>query len=105
MDAPLRRLFNQHYSPQLYERMCALMDRRLETPRFEFRLAETPLMLPADLRRRCEEASNEILTLISRPEVLQGCGAAVPARYDVPRPDALPHFLAIDLGIVRGEDG
>jgi hypothetical protein len=105
MDTPLRRLFNQHYSAQLYESMCALMDRRLETPRFEFRLAETPLLLPADLRGRCERAAREILALISRPEVLEGCAAAVPARYDTPRPDPLPHFLAIDLGIVRGESG
>jgi hypothetical protein len=105
MDPAYRRLFNAHYSDDLYARMCAMMDRRLETPRFEFRLAETPLLLTDDLRRRCEEVSREILAIIRRPEVLEGCAQAVPARYDTPRPDAMPHFLAIDLGIVRGEDG
>ncbi|MGH9869824.1 MAG: hypothetical protein ACREAA_16890 [Candidatus Polarisedimenticolia bacterium] len=105
MDTHYRRLFNAHYSDDLYARMCALMDRRLETPRFEFRLAETPLLLPAGLRVRCENAVREILAIIRRPDVLEGCAAAVPARYDVPRPDRLPHFLAIDLGIVRGETG
>ena len=41
--------------------MCSMMDERLATPRFEFRLAETPLMLPPDLREKCERAAREIL--------------------------------------------
>src|SRR5262245_57204376 len=105
MDSRYRRLFNEHYSEELYARMCALMDRRLETPRFEFRLAETPLLLPEQLKSRCEKVSREILDIIQRPDVLEACQAAVPARYDTPHPDSRPHFLAIDLGIVRGAEG
>ena len=105
MDAPLRRLFNLHFNDRIYARMCALMDQRLATPRFEFRLAETPLFLPEDLRRRCVRTADEILAIIRRPEIVEECQAAVPERYRTPRPDRLPHFLAIDLGIVRGEDG
>jgi hypothetical protein len=105
VDTPLRRLFNEHYSEDLYRRMCSLMDQRLETPRFEFRLAETPLLLPADLRARCERVAGEILEIIRRPAVIASCTKAVPERYDAPRTDRLPHFLAIDLGIVRGAGG
>jgi len=105
VDPRYRPLFNRHYSEDLYNRMCALMDRRLETPRFEFRLAETPLMLPPDLRARCVTVADEILDIIRSPGIIERCRAAVPARYDAPRTDPLPHFLAIDLGIVRGADG
>jgi hypothetical protein len=105
VDPRFRPLFNRSYTEELYRRMCSMMDHRLATPRFEFRLAETPLMLPPDLRRRCETTAREILAIIRRPEVLARCREAVPARYDAPHTDALPHFLAIDLGIVRGEDG
>ena len=105
MDPRFRPRFNAHYTGELYRRMCRLMDERLETPRFEFRLAETPLFLPPDLRVRCERAANEILAIIRRPEVVRACRAAVPARYDAPGMDRLPHFLAIDLAIVPGEDG
>jgi len=105
MDTRFRPLFNRHFTPDLYARMCSLMDRRLETPRFEFRLAETPLMLPPDLRRRCERVASEILEIIRRPEVIARCTVAIPDQYNAPRTDALPHFLAIDLGIVRGRDG
>src|SRR5262245_58108411 len=81
------------------------MDERLATPRFEFRLAETPLMLPPDLRMKCERAAKEILAIIRRPEIIAACKAAIPPRYDTPHTDELPHFLAIDLGIVRGANG
>jgi len=105
VDARFRPLFNQHYSGDLYRRMCALMDERLATPRFEFRLAETPLFLPPDLRGRCERVAHEILGLIRKPEIIAACTRAIPDRFRVPRTDALPHFVAIDLGIARAKDG
>ena len=105
MDERLRALFNRHWSEALYRRMSGLMDERLQTRHFEFRLAETPLFLPEDLRRRCVRVADEILALIRKPEVIAACQAAVPERYQTPGSDRLPHFLAIDLGIVRGPDG
>jgi hypothetical protein len=105
VDAPLRSLFNAHWNEALYTRMSALMDERLQTRRFEFRLAETPLFLPDDLRERCVRVASEILALIRRPEIIDACQAAVPDRWRAPGADRLPHFLAIDLGIVRGAGG
>ena len=105
MDPRLRSLFNRNYSDVLYARMAALMDERLTTPQFGFRLAETPVFLPDDLRARCETTAEEILAIIRRPEIIAACQEAVPERYRTPRPDALPHFVAIDLGIVRGAGG
>ena len=56
MHPRLRPIFNRNFTADLYGRMCRLMDERLETPRFEFRLAESPLFLPPKLRRACERA-------------------------------------------------
>ena len=105
MDPQLRAVFNRHYDDALYRRMCALMDARLETSSFGFRLAETPLFLPGDLRQRCERAAEEILEIIRRPAIIAACQKAIPERYRAPRPDALPHFVAIDLAIVEGPSG
>jgi hypothetical protein len=105
LDPRLRPLFNRGYDDALYQRMCALMDERLETSRFEFRLAETPLFLPAGLRARCVRVAREVLALLERPSLIAACEAAVPDRFRAPRMDALPHFLAIDLAIVRGASG
>src|SRR5262245_27900427 len=81
------------------------MDERLETERFAFRLAETPLFLPPDLRDRCARAAGEILDQLRRADGIAACRRAIPERYDTPRIDALPHFLAVDLGIVGGKGG
>ena len=105
MDPRYRPLFNQQFSEELYGRMSRMMDERLAQSSFEFRLAESPLMLPPPLRARCETVAREILEIIRRPEIIARCARAIPARYDCPRPDPLPHFVAIDLAIVRGPDG
>ena len=105
MDPRLRPIFNEHYSDALAARMLALMDERLARPRFGFRLAETPLLLTPALRDRCAATAREILEQISKPEVIGACQAAIPERYRTPRPDPLPHFLAVDLALVRGASG
>lgn len=105
MDPALRQIFNRNYQPEVYQRMCALMDERLSTPRFEFRLAETPLMLPDDLREACERVAGEIQEELRRPEILAAGEAAVPERYRTPGRDALPHFNSIDLAIARDAQG
>lgn len=105
MDPALRAIFNRAYTDDVYRRVSALMQERCEEPAFGFRLAELPLILPSDLRERCERAAREILDLASRPAVVEHGTRAVPARYDVPRLDAAPHFLSVDLAIVRGPGG
>src|SRR5262245_24542832 len=105
MDPTLRARFNAHYAPELYERMSALMSERMDQPEYEFRLAETPLFLPGDLRARCQRAAEEILALLLRPEVIASGERAVPPHYQVPRRDAIPHFATIDLAIVQGANG
>ena len=105
MDPTLRPIFNRNYRPELYARMCALMDERLSTPRFEFRLAETPLLLPRDLRDACVQVAGEIQEELRLPEILAAGEAAVPERYRTPRRDALPHFNSIDLAIAHDCEG
>jgi hypothetical protein len=105
VDPRLRAIFNRNYSDALPARMQALMDERLHRPRFGFRLAETPLFLTPDLRDRCAATAREILEQISKPEIIGACQAAIPERYRTPRPDPLPHFLAVDLALVRGASG
>jgi hypothetical protein len=105
MDPGLRALFNRSYTDDVYRRVCALMEERCEEPSFGFRLAELPLILPPGLRGRCESAAREILALARDPGVIAQGRGAVPARYDVPGLDAVPHFMSIDFAIVRGAGG
>jgi hypothetical protein len=105
MDPLLVDRFNRHYDAAVYETVCREMERRCRESAFGFRLAELPLILPRDLRERCRQAAVEILAEIARPEIREAGEAAIPDVFRVPRTDALPHFLAIDLAIVRGPEG
>jgi hypothetical protein len=104
MDTRYRRLFNRAFSPALYQAYAADLARRLDC-RFEFRLAETPVFVPPDLRDRCERVAREIVRQLSEPGRLQRMKAAVPARFDAPGIDRLPSFAQVDFAIVRADDG
>ncbi len=104
MDAHYRRLFNEAFSPAVYARYCDRLARRLNV-RFEFRLAESPVFLPADLRARCTKAAAEILEQLAEPANLKRMKEAIPEEWRSPRMDALPSFAQIDFAITRDADG
>ncbi len=105
MDLALRKLFNANYSDALYKRMSAMMGEQLEEPDFGFRLAETPLFLPAALRAKCRDAAQEILELLKRPQTIAEGRNAVPQEYRGNPAQGLPHFVAIDFAIVKDDKG
>ena len=105
MDDSLRARFNAGYSDALYRRMCALMEERLDEPEFGFRLAETPFLVPADFRAKCERGAREILAILRSDAVIAAGRRAIPERCRVPGGDDLPHFVAIDFAIVRDGNG
>jgi hypothetical protein len=105
VDVALRAIFNANFSDALYRRVCALMEERLEEPSYGFRIAETPLLVPADLRAKIETGAGEILEILLRPETIAAGRKAVPERFFAPGDDALPQCVAIDFAIVREPDG
>jgi hypothetical protein len=70
-----------------------------------FRLAETPVFLPPELRDEMVEASLAIFRQLSTPEALKRSEAAVPERFEVPGCDALPTFAVTDFAVTRGAGG
>lgn len=104
MDPRFRARFNEIFSDALYQNYQKELERRLGWP-IPFRLAETPLFIPPELKERLVRAAEEILAQLSSPALIERMRAAVPERWDVPRVDSLPSFAQIDFAIVREEDG
>jgi hypothetical protein len=104
MDPDLRRPYNASFSPDRHARLRSDLARELgRAP--EFRLAETPVFLPADLRERCERAAREILALASHPELIARLRPLVPEALRAPHGEELPAMALVDLAIVRGASG
>jgi hypothetical protein len=104
MDARFRRLFNEQFTPALYDWYRTELERRLDCT-FEFRLAETPLFLPDDFKQRAVDAANAIIGQLSDPALIERMKAAIPERWNTPGMDALPSLAQVDFAVVRAADG
>jgi hypothetical protein len=104
MDAALRDTFNHHDPHAVFEDYQKRLYAKLGGP-FPFRLAETPLFLTPALTDHLRTAALEIAGQLSQPATLVQLKKAIPARYDVPGMDALPHCVQVDFALCRDERG
>jgi hypothetical protein len=103
MIPSLRRAYNESFSDAKYREYCRRLEERGGMP-ISFRLAESPVFLPVDLRDEMVEASLEIFRQLSTAEALRRSEAAVPPELNVPGSDPLPTFAVTDFAVTR-EDG
>ena len=104
MEPRFRRLFNEQFTPALYDWYRDELARRLDCP-FEFRLAETPLFLSDDFKQRAVDGANAIIAQLSDPALIEQMKAAIPERWNTPGMDALPNLAQVDFAVVRAADG
>jgi hypothetical protein len=104
MDPQPRARFNAAFSESLYSGYAEDLKGRAGSE-IGFRVAETPVFFPPDLRERCKLAGDEIVTQLCEPARIARMRAAVPARWDAPGQKALPTFAVVDFAIARDESG
>jgi hypothetical protein len=99
-----RQLFNAAFTPASYQKMMADIDQQLPG-QLDFRVAETPVFVPAALRDKLIWAGQDIIDVIQRPDFKQRTEAAIPASQRVPHEDEHAEFLTFDFAICRNEAG
>lgn len=104
MNPKLRALYNAAYSQDLYRRYVDRLEGWLDV-KIPFRIAETPLFIPQDLRQKLATSAREIVAQISQRPLIERMSKAIPPALDVPRCDALANCLQVDFAIVRAPDG
>jgi hypothetical protein len=100
----LRRGYNAAYTDAKYRAYQARLEQEAGCP-IPFRLAETPVFLPEELRDEMVEASLEIWRQLTTPEALERSRKAVPAEFDVPGCDERPVFAVTDFAVTCGKGG
>lgn len=103
MDSQYRKLFNQSFSQDVYERYEKDLIKRLGP--FGFRLAESPVFLPPDLRDRLEVAANGIVDQLLDPERLVKMKKAIPDRWNTPGMDDCASMIQVDFAVTLSESG
>jgi hypothetical protein len=104
MDPRFREPFNAQINEAIYNAYIRDLEGRVGS-RFEFRLAESPVFLPDDLRQRLVTSASDIVQQLSEPARLERMKAAIPPRWNTPGMDSLPSFTQVDFAIVADEAG
>lgn len=100
MDPRFRALFNEQFTPELYESYQRDLSQRLNC-KFEFRLAESPVFLPDDFKSKIVRSAREIVQQLSDPTRIERMMRAIPARWNTPGMDALPSLTQVDFAVVE----
>jgi hypothetical protein len=95
----LRRAFNAGWTPEQYESYKARLVEAVGTA-IHFRVCETPVFLPVELRDLMLKGAVEIFDRLLAPAALERSKAAVPMEFDVPGGDeGHPLFAVVDFAI------
>ncbi|ACU63360.1 hypothetical protein [Chitinophaga pinensis] len=70
-----------------------------------FKVAETPVFIPAQLTAQLRKACDEIIAVILRPDFKELTRNAIPHQLKVPHENDHPHFMVIDFAVCRDEAG
>lgn len=99
-----RQQFNAAFSPARHQEMLADIDRQLPG-QLDFRIAETPVFVPAELRDKLIKAGRDIINVLQRPDFKALTETAIPAGQRVPNEDEHAEFLTFDFAVCRNAQG
>lgn len=98
-----RKSFNANFTGNKYDQF--LENLQLGFPPIPFRVAETPIFIPTELKQKLIAAGEEIIALIRQDNFKAMTESAIPKEWKVPNENAHPHFLTFDYGLCKDEKG
>ncbi len=104
MDPSARKAFNDNFTPEKYEGFLDSLNDGLKNP-IPFRIAETPVFLTDDFRDKLLAAGEDIINVILQPDFKRLTERAIPEKWRVANENDHPHFIALDFGVCRDEQG
>ncbi|WP_343302807.1 hypothetical protein AAHN97_14770 [Chitinophaga niabensis] len=104
MIPAIRQQYNSQFSSGAYEALLrSLTDITGITP--SFRVAETPVFVPAALKQQLIAAGDAVIEVIRRKDFNALTEMAIPKGQVVPQQDAHPQFLIVDFAVTQDEAG
>ncbi len=100
-----REVYNSQFSEEKYNALLKDINNAFNYD-VRFKIAETPVFIPKELKVKLVEACYEIMEVINRPDFKD---LTEDAFFDentiVPNEDERPKFIQIDFGVCRDENG
>ena len=98
-----RNSFNANFTEEKYKEFIIALEEDYQP--IPFRVAETPIFIPEDLKKKLIAAGEEIIALIKQNNFKELTQKAIPTAWHVPNETAHPHFLTFDYGLCKDENG
>ena len=99
-----RHRYNAAFTPAKYQEMLADIEKQFPG-QLDFRVAETPVFIPADLRNKLIAAGDSIIDVIQQDNFKELTESAIPAHQRVPGNEGRPNFLTFDFAVCRNTAG
>lgn len=104
MISAVRAKYNAEFTDEKYQTFLA--DLKSEYGQdVEFRVPETPVFVPKELKNKIIQACEHIVDTMLLPNFKSLTDRAIPQPYYVNGEEYHPHFLALDFGVCLGADG
>ncbi|QOD61087.1 hypothetical protein H9I45_01200 [Polaribacter haliotis] len=100
-----RKLYNENFSEEKYQLFLDDIDKSFNYKPI-FKIAETPVFIPKELKTKLVDACNDIMEVINKPNFKELTnGAFFDDDRIVPNEDENSKFLQLDFGICEDEKG
>lgn len=103
MIKSLRENYIKNFSQEKYE--AFLKDINSVYKPIEFKISETPVFIPAELRDELSNACIDILNFLKSDKFKELSKNAIPPGLEVPNESANTELLAIDFAVTKDKDG
>lgn len=104
MIPDIRRRFNAEFTEAKYQNLLADLEATYQQE-VVFRIAETPIFVPADFQRKMRDASEYIIDRILQPDFRAYSEGALQPQFTIPNETPQPHFICIDFAVCQNEQG
>lgn len=104
MEPSARKKFNENFTEAKFGDFLDKLNEGLTNP-VAFRVAETPIFIPDAFRDQLIAAGNEIIETILQPGFKELTRRAIPEKWNIPNENDHPHFIALDFGVCKDEQG
>ena len=99
-----RKKYNSEFTEKRYADFLKSID-SFSGSKVEFRIAETPIFLPAEFKAQLLDAGEDILDYITSDEFKKTSASAIPKGLEVEGEDEHTAVLAIDFAVCKDKNG
>jgi hypothetical protein len=104
MIPSIRKQYNEAFTQDNYKSYIQDLE-NVYPGQLDFRVAETPIFIPKDFKKKILDACEAILDSINTDEYRQQSNKAIPPQLNVPGQNDFPHCIAFDFGICQNVKG